>query len=244
MKYALKEPLIPGISFHARMTERCLPEMGCSIGVVGEEGKGSLGGFVLLKLNGKTHKGFLTKHHVVRPPASASAMTRKQAERYGYSYFSQPSQLKPRIQYLAVKEVRETRKTLEELIREESANLENWRKEVQDRAKAQLEPRPALERLVKNSQALVHPRQKMLDKVKSMPESIGDVLISSGKSVNGTHILDWAFVELSGPEQSQLFRPNIIPSIPINQQPLAYGITSEVHNSQISVIKIRKRSYF
>lgn len=43
-------------------------------------------------------------------------MIREQAERYGYSYFSQPSELKPRIQYLAVKDVRETRETLEELI--------------------------------------------------------------------------------------------------------------------------------
>lgn len=52
-----QETKMPGISFHARMTEICLPEMGCSIRVVGKEGGGSLGGFVLLKLNGKTHKG-------------------------------------------------------------------------------------------------------------------------------------------------------------------------------------------
>lgn len=60
---------------------------------------------------------------------------------------------------------------------------------------------------------------KMLNKVRDMPRELGEVLVSSsGKSVDGKHIIDWAFVELSSCGQQrdgdQIFQPNILPRVP------------------------------
>ena len=64
----------------------------------------------------------------------------------------------------------------------------------------------------------------MLNKVRDMPRELGEVLVSSsGKSVDGKHIIDWAFVELSSCGQQrdgdQIFRPNILPRVPESQHP-------------------------
>ena len=71
-----------GTSFHGTLASE--PDMGCSIGEVGQSCGGTLGAFVKLTINGKASIGILTNHHVVRP-ASAPTKVLQKLNQYGYS---------------------------------------------------------------------------------------------------------------------------------------------------------------
>ena len=58
-----------GISLAERLTAH--PVMGSSIGEVGQEGCGTLGGYILLQRKGILHSGVLTNHHVVKPHSAS-----------------------------------------------------------------------------------------------------------------------------------------------------------------------------
>lgn len=52
-------------------------------------------------------------------------------------------------------------------------------------------------------QMLLNADRKMLEKVEAMTEELRQVLVSSGRAVDGRHILDWAVVELKRPQRYQ-----------------------------------------
>ncbi|KAK2802209.1 hypothetical protein FQN51_004891 [Onygenales sp. PD_10] len=192
-----------GLSFQDRMDENFLPKMGCSIGVRGEEGVGTLGLFATLKVGDTEHRGFLTNHHVVRCTNSdSSPMGTLYADRHGFQY-SHITQLKPQIQYLAGNDVKATRKGLEE-------SLKAYR-HLKDAA------------LYKD---IIKDWETKLEKMNALPEVFGEVLVSSGKTIEDNHISDWAFVKiLRG--KDQIFCSNIIPPAPDWQTPKDYDLAPE-----------------
>lgn len=213
---------MPGISFRERIPENCLPTMGCSIGVEGETGDcggSSLGGFVTLTIGNKIHKGFLTTHHVVQPPSNstnAEPTTIRHAARYGYSYFSASHQPRLDVHFFAVKDAIATREDLESSIESLYRDIKYFRtKQVVGR-----------EEIINRIHATINSYQNMLEKVRTMPKTLGRVLVSSGRAIDGgssKHILDWAFVELDdGPQRDQVFNCNILPEISRAESPSLY----------------------
>jgi hypothetical protein len=62
---------------------------------------------------------------------------------------------------------------------------------------------------------------KKLSIVKTMPSLLGKVFVYSGKSPVKNRILDWAFVEITGPA-AHLFAPNKMPALSPYQLPEFY----------------------
>ncbi|KAL2002739.1 hypothetical protein VTN02DRAFT_6069 [Thermoascus thermophilus] len=211
-----------GESFAERLADDCHPEMGCSIGVSGEHGGGTLGGFVRLQVGDKIHKGFMTNYHVISPPRQAGADIQQQADRYGSFYHDSTSNTRTDVHYLAVDDIEPTKKDLERSIKDMVHDIEKWQEEQRNREIAQMRPRLYLQREIEWAQGMVTTYRKKLDELNAMPIQLGRVLISSGKSVDGKNILDWAFVELSEPQGERFFRANPMPQVDLGQFPRVY----------------------
>lgn len=166
-----------GISFRERIAENWLPEMGCSVGVEGEEtDPGALEGFVTLKIINKIHKRFLTTHNVVQQLPSNNA--RQAAARYGYSYFSTSASASqprpgPDVHFLAAKDTIATIEDLESSIASLSRDMDHLRTRQPT----------GREDFINQMQATITSYRKMLEKVRTMPKVLGRVLVSSGRAV-------------------------------------------------------------
>lgn len=71
----------PGQTSSSSLTR--FPQIGSSIGATGESGSGTIGGHIILERGGKSYKGVLTNHHMVKP-ISGSQEILKAIDRYGY----------------------------------------------------------------------------------------------------------------------------------------------------------------
>ncbi|WEW60053.1 hypothetical protein PRK78_005537 [Emydomyces testavorans] len=183
-----------GLSFHERMDEDCLPKMGSSIGLPGEQGGGTLGGFISLKRGEKVHNGFLTN------------AVRKGMDRYGTSYFtSQTDPSRTEIQYMAKSDVQASIEAVKKSISAFKEDLAKLHEENEQRLIIGDRPPIHYNDRVKVYNESLRKFSKMLSQFESMPCTLGNVLVPSGR---------WAFVELTGPLATQVFRLNIIPNIP------------------------------
>ncbi|KAL2014209.1 hypothetical protein VTN00DRAFT_1734 [Thermoascus crustaceus] len=152
-----------------------------SIGVEGDERRvGTLGGFATLKIGDIVHKGFLTTYSAVRPSPS--------------------QQTRARVHYLAAKDALDTKKRFEKRVKELDQEMDGLRSERRNREIAQMEPLRHFDEDVKCIQKMINSYRKKLGKVGDMPIEPGEVPPSSEgslRSVDGKHILDWAFLVLS-----------------------------------------------
>lgn len=73
----------PGLSFKDTLKE--FPAMGSSIGVKGERGGGTLGGYMSMTMGNNTARGFLTNCHVVEPAHSSEASVKDAFYKFGVS---------------------------------------------------------------------------------------------------------------------------------------------------------------
>ncbi|KAJ5214789.1 hypothetical protein N7468_010468 [Penicillium chermesinum] len=150
------------VSFMGRM--KPTPVMGYSVGIVGQNTAGTLGGWAELTHNGVVHRGFLTNYHVIRPSLSEQI---EQNEMIG-------------------KDTTRLRTILS--TRQRQIDDLTWEKNL----------------------------------VQGMPIVLGQVLVTSGASILGKRLMDWAFIELSDEAQKLYFGPNSTFEVPRNQQPSAY----------------------
>ncbi|KAK2743024.1 hypothetical protein FQN57_004980 [Myotisia sp. PD_48] len=174
----------PAVSFAGRVGPLNEPRMDYSIGIEDEVAGGTLDGFLKLKYENTVHHWILTNYHVVRPANTALLTTMKvQADR----------------KQLTGKEV--------DLNREYNAHC-------QQRMAALLPSSPpeSLVRAMKANQTKLQSRLRDLSVFNAMPQKLGRVLVSSGKSVDDGRVLDWAFVEISGTQLDQIRRRNELPS--------------------------------
>ncbi|KAJ9218307.1 hypothetical protein DTO166G4_173 [Paecilomyces variotii] len=209
----------PGVTFLSRMRCDSRIEMGCSIGVRGERGGGTMGVFVTLTENGLVRKGVLTNYHVVQPPSSADEDVKLLADRHG-SAISRPDQTQVDVLYFAEKDIEATLQDANEHVASLEKEVQKLRAEQEERAAVGARIHPYMEtRLGINEKALAETKEK-LAVVKSIPLPIGKVLVSSGKSIVSKKIIDWAFVEAASPE---VFGSNTMPHIPLKKLPSMYG---------------------
>ncbi|KKA20892.1 hypothetical protein T310_5081 [Rasamsonia emersonii CBS 393.64] len=171
-----------------------IPEMGFSIGVKGERGGGTLGGFVTLSQNGITRKGILTNYHVVRPPSSADANLLLQADRLGSSIL-RPDETQVDVLYLADKDVKATLQDANNSIRSVEEDLERIRAEQEERRVAGARPSVRLKNTIESFENQIVEWKEKRQILQSMPVNLGKVLVSSGKSLVTNRIIDWAFIE-------------------------------------------------
>ncbi|KAE8151699.1 hypothetical protein BDV25DRAFT_138622 [Aspergillus avenaceus] len=88
------------------------PILGASIGVLGEDGGGTLGGLVSARVHGKWIPCALTNYHVIRPATDAPPYITAQANRIGSSARFQ-DETNSTVVYFTPSDVRKTRKRLE-----------------------------------------------------------------------------------------------------------------------------------
>ncbi len=204
----------PGRNLSAGFTP--WPKLGCSIGVEGEQGGGTLGGFVILSCGGKEHRGILTCAHVVEPPSSAGVLIKRQADREGTRYRDQASELtKTNVRYFAQKDIDATTDSVQSRILflrksiEEFTNLETMRTMMGD------EPKTGTRNRINFQKRELAEFESMLPTLERMPIAIGRVLISSGKAISTANsALDWAFVEVDARSKEIFDNPdrNLLPS--------------------------------
>lgn len=215
---------MPGKSFLKEMEENGRPNMGCSVGVDEEQVSGTLGGFISLQRGGAVHHGFLTNYNAIRP-SKATLSVQKQADRYGSSYFNETDQTKTRVSYLAKKDAESSVMHAKEQITDVKGRLDELQVDKRVREEAGARVPASYEDTVSRLNAKINTCQKSLGNFESMPRYLGKVLVSSGRTVDETRILDWAFVEVASgsPQVDQLlFGHNILPEIPGSLKPAKY----------------------
>lgn len=186
------------------------PKLGSSIGVEGEQGGGTLGGFVTLSCGGKEHHGILTCAHVVGP-------IKQQADKEGTRYEHQASEpTKTNVQYFAQKDIEVTIDLVQTRIlflRERIGKLT-----LSETMRTMMDDEPRTKDRIEFLKLELAEFESMLPTLERMPISIGRVLISSGKAISATKSsLDWAFVEVDARSKQIFDNPdkNLLP-LPIS----------------------------
>ncbi|KAJ5473527.1 hypothetical protein N7475_003093 [Penicillium sp. IBT 31633x] len=211
-------PTNKAVSFRDRMNTTGDPEMGHSIGIRGENGAGTLGGYVTLTHDGETYRGLLTNYHVVRPSLPSDFL--EAFDHFGISFTSPPAH--------------RTAITVESLaqmdrdwtivdIDHQLASLETQKATIASYIEKKLlvgeEPSAAsqqkLETLEICKAGLLNTRLF----IEPMPYVLGDVLLASGHSILGNRAMDWAVVRLTTEAENRFFKPNRMCEIPRTQKP-------------------------
>ncbi|KAL8896461.1 MAG: hypothetical protein Q9207_007694 [Kuettlingeria erythrocarpa] len=198
------------------------PKMGASIGVVGKEGAGTLGGFFTLKVGETVHEGFLTSSHVVTPPDNPPQEVRDQFSKHGVGWDTLEDHVtKTKVQYLARKD---NIKTMESCYNESRAltgftdangnwhegEIQGYEKKAQWSRLGGKDSTPWVERLALAKTAAQDVWDKYLC-LEKMPQILGSTVFTSGRAAVITNqkqkkkkkkIMDWAFVSCAGTSPS------------------------------------------
>lgn len=224
------------------------PRMGASIGVVGEFGGGTLGGFLQLKVGDIVHEGFLTNSHVVAPPDTAPPEVHERFAKYGVNWkTSYDDEERSWVQYLALKDKDETRDSCLEKFQDRAGHTEvidNDRFHHEGLIAKVISTIEEMEALGKDAsyrrRLKQQHEQQMADywlKYKyldTMPIFLGKTLLASGKAVgNKRKIMDWAFVTCSGMTRPinnvshNLFDPAVGNKLPTSAAMREMGLSPE-----------------
>lgn len=170
---------MPGESFVSSLPLH--PRMGTSIGVQGEMGGGTLGGYFKLECRGNTHVGLITNSHVVAPPKSARERDRTEYDSWGLDYSARPDNVgRTAVHYFAVKDINATMSEIQQGINLARRDILKSKDEVR---------RHILERDL----ATLNQKKTIVEK---MPLTLGKTIIASGRGLTPfRRTLDWAFVE-------------------------------------------------
>ncbi|KAL8735420.1 MAG: hypothetical protein Q9166_000966 [cf. Caloplaca sp. 2 TL-2023] len=191
----------PGQSFWIETGDP--PRYGTSIGVRGEQGGGSLGGFFTMKGPTRNHTGFLTNSHVVVPPSTANASAISQYNWYGLPYGSKDNPAaRTEVQYFAVKDcvasINDGQRQIESL---QSQLCELTRTEQRDAERGVVLPSHRQNRVNATKTRLQQEINSGLAKyvrAKQLPKKLGTTVLASGRRVTeDLKTLDYAFVECS-----------------------------------------------
>ncbi|KGO73685.1 hypothetical protein PITC_031150 [Penicillium italicum] len=206
------------VSFRDRVKGPRDIQMGYSIGIRGDNNAGTLGGFVEVTYDGKTHRGLLTNYHVVRPSRPHDYLDT--IDRQGISPLS-PVPLQEVITVESLARIdRDYTLTafdnqLQALERQKSQVADSIRERqlIGDAPRASSQQQ--LEAIETWKRNLIATRPV----IQAMPQVLGDVHSASGRLVHGGRVIDWAFVELTPDAEERFFRANRMPEVPRNQRP-------------------------
>ncbi|EEH06431.1 conserved hypothetical protein [Histoplasma capsulatum G186AR] len=235
-----------GVSYLNRLDTESPLEMGCSIGVCGKEGGGTMGGFLTLTSGRSVYKGFLTNYHVVRN-LSESPEALAEADRFGVS--PNRGTTGGDVFYLAKQDISATQQDADDSIKGLQQQLQEFKSEQHDREVAGAHHSIRIQKGIENSEKKIEVFEATRKIVDSMPINIGQVRFASGKALvqDKKRIMDWAFVGLAK-SSLKLFKPNRMPTVPLSQEPRQYGIDRSVSvlasQPLDSFGKITRGSYF
>ncbi len=165
------------------------PVMGSSLGVVGQESSGTIGGFVELSVGGKTYQGILTNHHVVEPPEG-------KAFRKGFG-FDGSGKGRPVAQYPSGEDHRETKTTIQEMLSRAVKTADFLKENLEMRVACGEDISPQLKFREQQAAANLRHWEKQAALIDELPIVLGEVLVTSGRLINAKKaIVDWAFIRM------------------------------------------------
>ncbi|KAL9123616.1 MAG: hypothetical protein Q9217_006968 [Psora testacea] len=191
---------LPGCSFKGNLHP--LPIIGSSIGVVGETGGGSLGGFVSWTHGDNTQQGFITNSHVVEPTHSTNEQSKTYFYEYGVAPFLAADEAcRATVQYPSLNDSRKTRCHLAQEIRVRREYVEKLLKDKEERDMLGKKTFPAHEYTLNVAQERLQQDLKEAQIGISFPREIGRTWWASGRAVTeANRIMDVALVEIIDPE--------------------------------------------
>ncbi|KAJ9316435.1 hypothetical protein DTO271D3_3240 [Paecilomyces variotii] len=218
---------IPPLSQLDKMDRIGRLQRGMSIGLRGEEGGGTMGGFVTITRGRVTHRGILTSYDVVRPSIPASTVI--ETDRKGIS-IDRPNCPKIEIIYPATKDARATKEDAKSMLEQTKTRLNGMIQRKDNRKLVGKEVKTAELKRIEDVEKAYDRRQQTLQAVQGMPTRIGEVEFASGMGVSGATLLDWAFVEITEPEAQKFFRCDQVPQVPVRMRP-CIDTSKQVHFS-------------
>lgn len=175
-----------------------LPGVGASIGVDGERGGGTLGGYMTLKVSGKTYHGFLTASHLAEPSASNTASAEiEKYKQHGVAITDDPAApTRSRLHWMASSDIEATKTDIDQQIVKF--------KEVREVLLPQIEQRDAAGCSHRAQDVQLRYATDQLQRLISsksicekMPIAVGSVLFATGQALSPDgRILDTAFVQI------------------------------------------------
>lgn len=195
---APEEQGLPGISSMNNFNTH--PGSGTSIGVLGERGGETLGGYFTLKTPTRSHTGFLTNSHVVAPPASSPSSAISEFDLLGLPYRARADNLgRTRLGYFAGKDVdasladgNESVKSMEALITEQESEERTYEERGTLTPGQKVKYRANKEDIKRTIREL----REMIETTKTMPLVLGRTILASGRALTtDLKTLDYAFVE-------------------------------------------------
>jgi predicted DNA-binding protein YlxM (UPF0122 family) len=119
---------------------------------------------------------------------------------------------------LTTEDIEATLQEVEDFIKTTKARVKSMKEELQLREIGGAR----LQDLIKSSETQIAAYEQKLQVVSEMPNTLGKVMLSSGKLLTDHRILDWAFVEMATAAAGS-FSANILPEIPKKKRPQMYG---------------------
>ncbi|KAK2807789.1 hypothetical protein FQN50_005332 [Emmonsiellopsis sp. PD_5] len=195
--------------------------MGFSIGVRGDVGAGTAGGFVTLTQDGTTRTGILTNYHVVRPlePTPSEAVARTDA--HGSSLANVDGVY---IDFFASQDVDSTNQALDEARTLYEAKLEDYRVRRKDQREMRGTHNPNIRKAMRKARRSCAVATRTGSFLEQMPLPLGRVVASSGKLLYEDKMHDWAFVEFANTSLINAFQSNHLSELPSGHRPLDYGL--------------------
>ena len=189
---------MPGQSFLESFSTHPLP--GTSIGVGGERGGGTLGGYFVMRSPTKQHNGFLTNSHVVAPPSTSPIGAIQEFVALGLPYTApEKNHGRTWLQYFAEKDVEATVVHGTEVIKELKANItdiEAQERTYDERGRLTAEKKAEDQSSKDNLKTTIQETKESLRAAKAMPRLLGRTILASGRALtNNRKTLDYAFVE-------------------------------------------------
>ena len=211
-----------GVSFTDSLNHNGRPAMGHSVGIVGEQNTGTLGGYVTLTQGGKVHKGFLTNYHVVRPSG-----TEERLDRFGCTLLHPPAK-DIQIESLAGMDRDATMFNIEQRLKTMNRQIEDFSIKIEEQEKIGARPLPMLKERIEECECAISDLRDKHEVVLKVPRLMGKVATVSGQSILGRRIMDWAFVELPDEAAKEYFKPNKMFHAPPGNMPhlsdISFGV--------------------
>ncbi|KAL8691151.1 MAG: hypothetical protein Q9218_003563 [Villophora microphyllina] len=182
-----------GISFAQDLDQ--MPGMGSSIGLPGQRGGGTLGGFFGLQIGNVVHRGVLSNHHVVCPGDDNRA-GQQEADWYGVRLGRQATHpSRSTIQFPCGEDYTKSQENIRDELFLVNQSLNTLQAAIQKAGGAI----PSQQRELRDLQARRTRWTTRRQQLQQFPRLLGQVLLSSGRAMTEDLIpsyIDWAFVEL------------------------------------------------
>lgn len=176
------------------------PGSGTSIGVFGERGGGTLGGYFILQAPTRSHTGFLTNSHVVAPSASSPSGAVLEFDHLGLPYRAgADNHGRTRLGYFAGKDIDATLAHGNELVKSLEASiteLESEERTYEERGTLTAAKKAKLQAGKEDIWRTIRGIRSKLLAAKTMPIALGRTILASGRALTtDLKTLDYAFVE-------------------------------------------------